>query len=401
MRGRGWALVALMAPTWLAFQSTPSRAASDVEYTATSFAQNAQHTLASGMRLAPTAALRWTRDLHGLVSYPLIVGGRVFVTVGNATPANPGAYGSKLYALDARNGATLWGPIALAGPYDFSATAYDNGRIYVVSDEDRVRAFDAVTGGLVWNVPLEPGWNSAGAPLTASGGVVYVPEADSGGRVLALDESDGSALWSVQLDYLSSFDPPAVDGSRLFMSGACEQTYAVNLTGSVAWHHNTSCFGGGGRSNAAYKGHVYVRGTGTNPGPNVVLRASNGAPAGTFTGASNSAPPSFMGDHVYVLSYSDRTLRAQSLSTGQALWSFAASGHLISAPFSVGGYVYVGSTTGSLFVLDPATGKVVAKKRLGAPASPMDENSPAAWATMAAGDGLLVVPATNRLVAFG
>src|SRR5205807_1436882 len=66
-----------------------------------------------GDTLAPPLIQRWSVDLGGNVSYPLIAGGRIFVTAADAN------YGSRLYALDPGTGATLWGPVELGGTYWF------------------------------------------------------------------------------------------------------------------------------------------------------------------------------------------------------------------------------------------------------------------------------------------
>jgi PQQ enzyme repeat len=51
----------------------------------------------------------------------------VFATVDD-TPS----YGTSLYALNARTGATLWGPVQL-GTYDWSGLTYDSDRVFTVN----------------------------------------------------------------------------------------------------------------------------------------------------------------------------------------------------------------------------------------------------------------------------
>jgi outer membrane protein assembly factor BamB len=53
--------------------------------------------------LDPPFARRWAVDLGQPTSYPVIAGGRVFVVVRNASTC-----GTQLFALDARDGRTLW-----------------------------------------------------------------------------------------------------------------------------------------------------------------------------------------------------------------------------------------------------------------------------------------------------
>ena len=98
----------------------------------------------------------------------------------------------------------------------------------------------------------------------------------------------------------------------------------------------------------------------------------------------------------------DYTLQAKDMATlpGSSLWSFTGDGGLDSAPLVVNGVVYVGSLSGMLYGLGEATGAVLWKTNVGAPINaPDDQNN---WMTtgMAAGEGVLVVAAGNRLVAY-
>ncbi len=71
----------------------------------------------------PPLARRWSRDLGGPISYPLIAEGKVFVIV-----ASPPEWGTKLYALDEETGATVSGPVDNFGMFYFAGHAYEGGR---------------------------------------------------------------------------------------------------------------------------------------------------------------------------------------------------------------------------------------------------------------------------------
>src|SRR5438552_18445695 len=64
-----------------------------------------------GDALTAPLAQKWAVDLGGPVSYPLIAGGKVFVTVGNVAQPNAPNYGSSLVALDQQTRRLAWGPI--------------------------------------------------------------------------------------------------------------------------------------------------------------------------------------------------------------------------------------------------------------------------------------------------
>ena len=117
--------------------------------TAVAYQIDATHSGAQFDSVTPPLTQRWSRDLGGQISYPLIAGGRIFVTV-----TNPNTTGTTLYALDETNGASLWGPIDLGGSRHWSNAAYDNGRVFVVNHDGVLRAFDAASGALLWSKQL-------------------------------------------------------------------------------------------------------------------------------------------------------------------------------------------------------------------------------------------------------
>ena len=87
------ALLALTAATALAGSKPPS------PVPAVAYQLNAQHTGATTDSVAATPTKQWSVTFSGGVSYPLITGGLVYVTV-----ADSSHYGTKLYALSATTG---------------------------------------------------------------------------------------------------------------------------------------------------------------------------------------------------------------------------------------------------------------------------------------------------------
>ena len=93
------------------------------------------------------------------------------------------------------------------------------------------------------------------------------------------------------------------------------------------------------------------------------------------------------------------------MSTKSFAWSFAGDGQLTTSPILVASpansYVFIGSASGMLYGLDAATGAVVWSLNVGA-AFPAG----AGWGSgipftgLAAGDGLLVVPAGTKVIAY-
>jgi outer membrane protein assembly factor BamB len=187
------------------------------------------HTGYTPATLRPPLTRSWAVDLGGSLSYPLIVQGKVFVTVSDVT-----AYGTKLYALDAATGTTVWGPVELGGTYFWSNAAYEHGRVFAVNFDGRLRALDAQTGEILWSVQL-PDQHAFSSPPTAGGGTVFVGGAGIGGTLYAVDERDGSIRWTAEVENGDS-SAPALAASAVYVSYACQQTYAFDRrSGALVW----------------------------------------------------------------------------------------------------------------------------------------------------------------------
>jgi outer membrane protein assembly factor BamB len=325
-------------------------------------------------------------DGLGPVSYPLIADGRVFVTVADIPNF---AYGTTLYALDQATGATLWSQ-TISGTYYWSNAAYDAGRVFVVNFDGLLRAFDAASGALDWAVQL-PGQYAFSSPPTADGGVVYTGGAGSGGTLYAVSESDGAVLWTQPVSN-GDKSSPALSATDVFVSYACGLVYAFDRTrGQPRWFNDGPCSGGGGKTAVYHAGRVYARDfTG-----NEILDASTGSLLGTFQAGP---APAFAGKIGLFLNGS--TLQANS--GRRTLWTFSGDGGLDTAPIVVGSTAFVGSSSGMLYGLDLRRGQVVWSTDVGAGIPGPDEQNVSQPLTgLGAGQGLLVVPAGNRLAAYG
>ncbi|HEX5703009.1 MAG TPA: PQQ-binding-like beta-propeller repeat protein [Pyrinomonadaceae bacterium] len=365
---------------------TPAATPPATQGSAVAYQIDAAHTGAQFDTVVPPLVQRWSRDLGGQISYPLIVGGRIFVTV-----ANQASPGTKLYALDEANGATLWGPVDLGGNYGWSNAAYDSGRVFAVNVDGVLRAFDAASGTLLWSKQL-PGQYSFNSPPTASDGVVYVVGAGSGVTLYAVDEQDGTVNWS-NLLFSGNDSSPAVTSNGVFVAFSCNNVYDFSpQDGSLIWEHAEGCTGGGGSTPVFFGGRLHV---GDSLSPKLMFDAPTGAVLGTFPAGP---PPAFSGSTGFFLSGS--ILRARDAYSGAIRWSFTGDGTLISAPIVVNGYVYIGSSSGKVYALDGNTGANVWTGNLGAAVQATESPVTRPHTGLGAGDGLIVVPASNLLVAY-
>ena len=341
---------------------------------------------------APPLTKKWSRDLGGSVSYPIVADGRVF-----ATAVSPSGHGTTLYAVNAATGKDAWAPVGLGGTYPWSALAYGGGRLYALNGDGVMTAFDPATGAKIWTAAL-PGQYSFTSPPTYAGGVVYTGGAGSGGTLYAVDAASGAVRWK-QSVMNGDESSPAVTPTGVYVSYACEQTYAFDpASGNPIWHHATDCEGGGGRTPVLGDGGVWVRDDGVKTP--TVLNAATGVVRDTYAAGGSSPAPAFDGRQGYFVD--GGVLQERYAPTLATRWTFKGDGRLTTAPIVVNGYVYVGSQTGHLWALNGATGKSVWSTSVGAPINTPDEHNPSQPLTgLGAGNGVVVVPATNLLVAYG
>ncbi|HEY1900101.1 MAG TPA: PQQ-binding-like beta-propeller repeat protein [Steroidobacteraceae bacterium] len=351
---------------------------------ATAYQMNPAHTGAvSFQNLVLPSASTWSVDLGGSASYALIVGGRVFVTAA----ANGG--GSQLFALSATSGATLWGPIALAGQVNVT---YDVGRLFVVvygtATTQVLSALDPTTGNSLWTITL-PNIGPTFPPVAANG-IVYTT--NTSGAVTAFDETSGAQLWTA--DIAGGYGIVAVTADGVYGSYPCAADDVQPLLGSALWNDYATCAAGGTATPVVADGVVY------SPiapflSSGMMFDAESGTAEGTYTASVIPAISSTAGFFL-----SNGTLQGVASSNNQVLWTFTGDGQLSSAPIVVNTYVFVGSASGNLYALDATTGAQVWSENLGAPIPANFEDRGTIYTGLAAGDGLLVVPNGTKVTAF-
>ena len=132
-----------------------------------------------------------------------------------------------------------------------------------------------------------------------------------------------------------------------------------------------------------------------------VLSLTNGKVKYRF-GSSNMPAPAFSGQTGFFVV--GGVLHAADAATPDvALWTFTGDGsRLTSAPIVVNGFVYVGAESGKVYAVDPATGEAVWSGDTGREITGPDEQNVSSPLTgLSAGQGVLLVPASGRLVAYG
>ena len=362
---------------------------------ATTYQGNERH---DGRQEAPLAAKpreRWRATFDDVVGYPVVADGRVFV-VARSQPGS--VHGGRLYALDSEDGSVLWGPVAIGGSSWRIGIAYDDAHVYAVNGSGLLRAFDAATGDVAWSTTLVGQWSFT-SPPTAVDGTVYVGGAGMDGTIYAVDGTTGALRWNAHVSGGDQSAPAIADGG-VFVSYGCLWVHRLDAaTGSEDWTHTTGCTSGGGRTPVVHDGEVWVRDTFTQP--DLVLSTTTGLEERTFFA---SPAPAFHGSVAFLgfVGGNGRTLQAADAETGEAFWSSTGDGQFTTAPLSVGNRVYMGSGSGWVFAFDETTGQQLWAANAGHPIdSPDEHNASEPLVGLGSGDGLLLVPAGNDLVAYG
>lgn len=361
---------------------------------------NPAHTGAHNtLGLRPPLSILWSVNLQATVSYPLIAGGKVFVLAGDSNAGNV-----SLYALDARTGSTLWGPVVVPnGVYWWAAAAYEKGKVFVVPDSSSpfgagaMFAYEAATGTLLWTSTLETQYLYS-SPPTALNGIVYTAGAGEGGTVYAVSEANGNVLWTAGVANGDN-SSPVVTNAGVYVSYVCPNVYDFNpKTGNQIWSYSPGCDGGGGNTPVLFGGKLYVRDAIVFSGYNgAVFDAASGALESYFN--SNFAPAFAGSTGLYTEA---DTLTAFSVTSGATTWTATppSGDSYSSAPIIVNGVVYIGTAGGNLVGYLVTTGTQVASIAVGASIQAGEYggySSPQSG--LAAAGGLLIVPASNYLVA--
>jgi outer membrane protein assembly factor BamB len=339
----------------------------------------------TGVQYPPQSVPTWTRNLGAPVSYPLIANGMVFVAT-----ANPdGSYGNKLYALDAKTGATVWGPIAIAGTYFGSGLTYDSGRVFLLMFDGGVHAFNASNGGALWTAQLPGYWYDA--TPNAYGGIVFI----SGNAGLsAMDETSGTILWTVPSGGTTDWASPSVSSEGVYV----QEGYACNagaydpLLGTALWQAKSQCDTPWGYASVIKDGIFFGRVGGS-------LNLFD-AGTGKFKNQLGSARAPSVTDTA-VITVNAGVLSSTRLSDLVQTWTFSGDGHLVTAPVVVNNTVFVGSGSGNVYGLDVGTGSQIWMGVSPAPINTDSENGgPMPPSSPAAGENLLIFVAGTSLVAW-
>jgi hypothetical protein len=284
-------------------------------------------------------APRWSVNIHGEVFYPLIAGGRLFLSYADGQP--------KLAAYDLQSGAPVWGPITLSTTVQLT---YDVGNVFGLDQNGIVTAWDGATGLQVWTAKA-PSQYSFDAYPVAIGGLVYVNGLGSGGTIFAFDGLTGRLRWST--NYYGGEGAVTIGDGTLYEVSGCQQVSAMDaFTGqNLRVIHSTSCTGGGGGMAVYNDGRLWII---DNVLGDVIIDRN-----GTVVRPYAGSPPAV---HAGTAFHVANGVTAVDVATGATTWSTAISG-VCTSPIVAGRgrQLFVATTAGTLFELDEVTGAVVSQ----------------------------------------
>lgn len=307
---------------------------------------------------APPLARRWERPLTGgVMSHLLLADGVLYVS----------AMDGSVVALRAADGAPRW--TARTEGYCHSSPVLAGDRVVVGSADGSVYAFRARDGRRLWTYPT-------GGPVYASAaiakGIATIASGD--GRIHGIDVATGRGRWSYALPPSPSAfaqSPAATDGERVFVGAWDKHVYALDAaTGALLWRRpgtdRSFAYSPAIGGPAVGGGVVYVPANG-----NVLhaLDAASGETRWTFSSPGDKvgySSPALVGNRIYIGCLGDRgEVRCLSADDGRELW-VAATGSTIydSSPAVADGIVSIGSVDGTLWALDAADGRILARHRM-------------------------------------
>jgi outer membrane protein assembly factor BamB len=324
-----------------------------------------------------------------LTASPIVAGGKIFVldTTGKVT------------AISASGGGIAWRATTTPdGEKDREGygggLAADNGRVYAATGFGVVVALDAGSGKKLWErvigVPMR-------ASPTAAGDRVYVTTIE--GTALALNGADGKDVWQVrgvaERASLVGNASPAVDQDAVVFPFSSGDILAIKVSNGMSMWSESLARTRSASSLAALSdaarpvvdgGTVFAVG---HAGRMVATSLKTGERLWSVSVPGTQAP-AVAGDGVFVVDTTG-VLYGFTRREGKVAWQAKLPGNgTWAGPVAAGGKLWLGSSSGQIVSVDPATGK---------PASTIDLGQPVYIAPIVAGGRMYVLTDKARLVA--
>ncbi len=339
---------------------------------------------------APPLRVAWTRRLGGKINGGLaFAGGTLFVE----------SFDQRVTALDARTGRILWSTpvsnVVMTTPIVADhLVIVGTGTSAVLTETptkliwgrpggDEIVALDQGSGRIRWRRSTV-GEDMPSSALVNVRGTDAVVFANGDDHLRAWSVRDGHTLWEYAVNGMSSMSSAALDRGRAFViigdgshSGTQDHLIAVDpIGGRVLWgapYGNADC------SPSIAEGIVFVQGSNADanhPQPNAFndvaaidegtgrLRWRWYSAYGTFSsvGSDEEGVAGLAADGAFYegIPATDQFLAFDGRS-GAVRWAIRTSGAVKMSAVEKNGHLYFGDTTGTFYVVDARTGRVLSR----------------------------------------
>lgn len=263
------------------------------------------------------------------------------------------------------------------------------GRVFTMDSDGMVSAFDAATGRSLWSADTEPADDrstNVGGGISASGDTVFATTGRA--EILALDAASGGVRWRTALG-APARSAATVTSERLFVGTLDNQMLGLSATdGKKLWSYQSPATETLvlGLPAPAYVDGIVIAGFGS--GELVAMRGTSGTVVWSDTLATSRGRtsiadlsairgmPMVKDGRVYAASLGG-VLLANDLRSGRRLWEVEfASGE---TPWVAGDWVFAVSTGAEVAAINRTDGAVAWVRQLERFENPAKERDPITW----------------------
>ena len=286
--------------------------------------------------------------------------------------------------------------------------AFSGDNLFASDSSGNIKSINASSGKVNWDI--ETNFLSSG--IAAGFGILIVSDLD--GNVIAIDQKDGSELWSVNVKG-EVLAPAAIDAKFIIVKTGSGDLMALDkITGEIKWSYRSklpTLTIRGSSSPVIFENQIYAT---FDNGRLGVFQIDSGFPVwdgaiSYVSGASEleniidaDSNPVIDSGLVFTTNYqgnlnifdiaqkrsvwtaeassfhspvvlrgmmavveSDSSIKSFSMKTFEESWSIDDySNRLLSNPISFNGYMVVGDLEGFIHIIDPLNGKTISRKKI-------------------------------------
>lgn len=237
----------------------------------------------------------------------------------------------------------------------------DSERIYGQNWGREVFALNARDGALLWtfNYPASPFDDHRQGGLIRVGNLLLVPAWN--GTLYALDPHSGKVVWSFS-GHAPLRAKPFIDKDRIILSGGDGTLWTLGLNGSLLWRHQGSA--------PLLTSALHINGMiiSLDREGRVIALDDNGNQL-WLTELKETcyyAAPVSTDDSLFVSTTAGALWKLDPVS-GNVVWRVDGFGAIYSTPLIIGQHLIIGDNDGVLRIIDSISGNILARLDIGAP----------------------------------